>query len=111
MQRLLLEGAVSHRVLSLKLELVDCQSFGVLQLLDLLHLLVVASDLLSDDHLHTPAARPKMLLSRFIHGTHFQRSCIISVDLRGCFGNVLHAEQRVGAVWAAKDARGEHYGQ
>lgn len=104
-------GPASHRVLSLQLELVDGQSFGVLQLLDLLHLLIVASDLLVDDHLHTPGAEPKVLVSRFIHATNFQRCCIVSVVLRGCFGDVLHAEQRVGAVWAAKDARGEHYGQ
>lgn len=53
------EGSVfvSHRVLSLELELVNSQSLGVLQLLDLLHLLVVASDLLVDDHLDTPAGR------------------------------------------------------
>lgn len=46
--------AQTHRVLPLELELVDGQSLGVLQLLDLLHLLVVAADLLVDDHLHAP---------------------------------------------------------
>lgn len=47
-------GFVYYRVLSLQFELVDGQSLGVLQLLDLLHLLVVGSDLLSDEHVHTP---------------------------------------------------------
>ena len=40
-----------HRVLSLKFELVDSQSLSVLQLLNLFHLLIEASDLLIDDHL------------------------------------------------------------
>lgn len=50
---------VSHRVLSLEFELVNGQSFGVLQLLNLIHLLVVESDLLVDDHLYTPRGEGK----------------------------------------------------
>ena len=50
-------GAGPHRVLPLELELVDGQGLGVLQLLDLLHLLVVASDLLVDHQLHAPDAQ------------------------------------------------------
>ena len=49
--------AGSHRVLPLELQLVDGQSLGVFQLLDLLHLLVVASDLLVDHQLHAPEAQ------------------------------------------------------
>lgn len=56
-------GPAPHRVLSLQLELVDGQSFGVLQLLDLLHLLVVESDLLVDDHLHTPTEGPRVVIA------------------------------------------------
>lgn len=48
------QGCFSYCVLSLEFELVNSQSLRVLQLLDLLHLLVVASDLLIDDHLYTP---------------------------------------------------------
>lgn len=57
--------SASHRVLSLQLELVDGQCFGVLQLLDLLHLLVVASDLLVDDHLDAPAEGRRMFILTF----------------------------------------------
>lgn len=46
-----------YRVLPLEFKLVDSQSLRVLQLLDLLHLLVVASDLLVDDHLHASRGR------------------------------------------------------
>lgn len=45
----------SHRVLSPQFELIDSQGFCVFQLLDILHLLIVASELLGDQDLHTPA--------------------------------------------------------
>ena len=44
-----------HRVLPFQLELVDGQGLGVLQLLDVLHLLGVAPELLHDKDLHTSA--------------------------------------------------------
>lgn len=47
----------TYRVVSLQFELVDGQGLSVLQLLDLLHLLVVAPDLLVDEHLHAPDRR------------------------------------------------------
>lgn len=47
------ECGVSYGVLPLEFQLVDSQSLCVLQLLDLFHSLIVAPDLLVDDHLHT----------------------------------------------------------
>lgn len=45
----------SHRVLSPQFELTDSQGLCVFQLLDILHLLIVASELLRDQDLNTPA--------------------------------------------------------
>lgn len=47
------QRGVSYGVLPLEFQLVDSQSLCVLQLLDLFHFLIVAPDLLVDDHLHT----------------------------------------------------------
>lgn len=44
----------SHRVLPLQFELIDSQGLCVFQHLDVLHLLLVASQLLIDQDLHTP---------------------------------------------------------
>lgn len=44
----------SHRVLPFQFELIDSQGLCVFQHLDILHLLFIASELLSDQDLHTP---------------------------------------------------------
>lgn len=105
--------SASHRVLSLQFELVDGQCFGVLQLLNLLHLLVVASDLLVDDHLDATAEGRRMFILTFFspHGTSVQCHWVDLNVLRGRLCDILHTEQRVGAVWTAKDAWSENYGQ
>lgn len=59
------QSFASHRILSLQFQLVDGQSLSVLQLLDLLHLLVVASDLLIDDHLNAPRGRWGVIIASF----------------------------------------------
>lgn len=112
------QSFVSHRILSLQFQLVDGQSLSVLQLLDLLHLLVVASDLLIDDHLHAPGGRWGViiasfcLLNKMCCAKALMRFCRIAfVVLHGRLGNIFHAEQGVGTVWTAKDARGKNYGQ
>lgn len=45
----------SHRVLSLQFELIDSEGLSIFQLLDTLQHLIVASELLRDQDLHTPA--------------------------------------------------------
>lgn len=57
-----MEQDVCYRVFSLEFELVNSQSLGVLQLLDLLHPLVVASGLLNDEHLYTPTGKERQYL-------------------------------------------------
>lgn len=53
---------ICYRVLPLEFELVNSQRLGVLQLLDLLHPLVVASGLLNDEHLYTPSGKEQQYL-------------------------------------------------
>lgn len=43
--------------------------------------------------------------------TNVRRGCVASIVLRGRLGDVPHAEQGVGAVRTAEDARGENDGQ
>ncbi len=115
---------ISHRVLSLELELVDSQSLGVLQLFNLIHLLVVESDLLIDEHLHTPTGEKEKTCAHVCRFTacmlkNCERGnikqillCLLCVTvLHGGLGNILHAEQRVSAVWAAQHTRGKNYSQ
>lgn len=45
----------NNRVLSPQFELVDSQCLGIFQLLYVLHLFIVASELLRDQDLHAPA--------------------------------------------------------
>lgn len=45
----------NHRVLSSQFELIDSQRFGIFQLLYILHLFIVASELLRDQDLNAPA--------------------------------------------------------
>lgn len=50
-------GHASYCVLPLEFKLVDSQSLSILQLFNLFLFLIVASDLLIDDHLHAPTGR------------------------------------------------------
>ncbi len=52
---------IYYRVLSPQFELIHSQSLCILQLLDILHLLSVASQLLRDQDLHTPAHQKEIL--------------------------------------------------
>lgn len=65
---------ICYRVLPLEFELVNSQRLGVLQLLDLLHPLVVASGLLNDEHLYTPAGKERQYLClTWLKGNKFIR--------------------------------------
>lgn len=57
--------ASSHRGLSSESELIDSHGLCVFQLLDILHLFVVAPELLSDQDLHTTVQNSQLILLLF----------------------------------------------
>lgn len=85
-------------------------ALGKLQTADVLQTSSVLAHLLVDDQLHTPANRARETVSTSCCNQASQpwhSNSSIKQDVRCCFANVLHAQQRVDGVVAAQDAGGE----